>query len=307
MIEIRNSGRTLHMLVVQEGRAAIGGRAELFAPGAIDWPDKGMSILPRHRAAPEARAIPERHPDGRITLATPVTPVLRKAFEVEQRRSASVEFVSRSERTTPAGVRELLDAFVPSVAMVQAPEYETHTEIRRRLGPVLRSTVPTGRAMDCRCPVGVGCNRIIFEPDSLEAGEALATAGRLDRAVGTARLTPGRRDLGVSVELLDVEAARDLVSLIGGGVPVFARPLLNLEDSETSEDRQAGGTLTVRKAVFDTVLVKAVAGGVEGMEPVKLSRSAEDRGGLVRVTPPGPLETILEPPRNPGGRVRLWL
>ena len=41
----------------------------------------------------------------------------------------------------------------------------------------------------------------------------------------------------------------------------------------------------VTRAVFDTVLVKPVAAGVAGLDPVVLDE-AENRGGLVRVEQP---------------------
>ena len=293
-VEIREAaeGPTLYGVMLTEGRAASGGRREVFAPGSVEWPSNGVGVLLEHRQAPVTRAMPTREDLGRITLATPATPEIREAVE-GGRKWMSVEMHALEERTTRGGVREVLRAYVPDVALVADPEYDTtQAEVRRRLGPSISSRVPTGRKMDCACPGG-GCASIEFESAAFEgATEALATVGRLDQVIGNAVLTPGRRGLEIAVDLLDVEAARDLVSLVGGGVSIYARPLIDLEASDTSESRNQGGTLVVRRAVFHTVLVKAVAGGVAGLSPVALADGAGNRRGLVRVAAPSALEAI---------------
>ena len=214
----------------------------------------------------------------------------------------SIEFKTRAE-TMSRGLRIVSGATLHGLAALARPAYDGAViETRRRLGPSLRASIPFGKKMDCRCPGG-GCDSIEFTDDAFTdvTEEVLATTGTLDKVVGRARLTPGRRGLGIDVDLLDVEAARDLVALIGGGVSIFARPLIDLEKSDTSESRNEGGTLLVTRAEFDTVLVKPVAAGVAGLAPVVLDE-AENRGGLVRVAPSSALETI------PGRlRTRLWL
>ena len=124
-------------VMVTEGRAASGGRAELFTPGSVEWPADGVGILLAHRAAPETRAAAERQPDGRITLTGEATPAIREAVE-GGRQYMSVEFHSLAERTTKGGVREILRAYVPDAALVDRPEYDTtaaevRTRRRRRL------------------------------------------------------------------------------------------------------------------------------------------------------------------------------
>ena len=81
----------LHGIIVQEGRAASGGRAELFAPGSLVWPSDGVGILPEHHGTVETRAIPTREPNGEIRIAAPATPALFAAVQ-SGRRSMSVEF-----------------------------------------------------------------------------------------------------------------------------------------------------------------------------------------------------------------------
>lgn len=125
-VELRESddGPHLHGIMLTEGRAASGGRRELFAPGSVEWPSDGVAVLTRHRGAPEIRAIPTRESDGRITIRARATDAIRTAVE-SGRRYMSVEFLALAERTTAGGVREILRAIVPAAALVEAPEYDT--------------------------------------------------------------------------------------------------------------------------------------------------------------------------------------
>ena len=137
-IEIREqAGRepTLYGTIIQEGRAASGGRREVFAPGAIEWPSQGVGVLTEHRGAVESRGHVVRERDGRLTLTARATDGIREAVAAGK-RFMSVEFVSREERTTKGGVREILRAFVDSAALVTAPEYDmTAAEVRKKAAP----------------------------------------------------------------------------------------------------------------------------------------------------------------------------
>ena len=133
-VEIRQSdaGPMLHGIILQEGRAASGGRAELFAPGAVVWPNDGIGILAEHRGAVETRAVPTREANGEIRIATAATPALSAAVEAG-RRYMSVEFHALNEIRTPAGVREIRRAMVGAAALTDDPEYEqTQAELRQR-------------------------------------------------------------------------------------------------------------------------------------------------------------------------------
>ena len=126
-IEIRQEeGRDpmLHGTMLTEGRAASGGRAEVFAPGSVEWPAAGVEIAPGHGLETETRAHPVRHRDGKLTFSARATDTLRQAVEAG-RKYMSVEFVSLQERTTKAGVREVLKAYVQRAALVLTPEYDT--------------------------------------------------------------------------------------------------------------------------------------------------------------------------------------
>ena len=118
--------------MIQEGRAASGGRRELFTPGSVEWPETGVGILLGHRQAPEIRARVARETDGRIVITGEATPAIREAVE-SGKRFMSVEFHSLGERTTKGGVREILRAFVADAALVVEPEYDsTAAEVRAR-------------------------------------------------------------------------------------------------------------------------------------------------------------------------------
>lgn len=133
-VECRESadGPMLHGVILQEGRAASGGRAEVFAPESVAWPANGIAILTEHRGAVEARAVPTRERNGEIRIATPATSAIRAAVEAGK-RYMSVEFHAVRENRTAAGVREIERALVDAAALTREPEYsQTSAEVRRR-------------------------------------------------------------------------------------------------------------------------------------------------------------------------------
>ena len=71
----------MHGVILQEGRAAAGGRAELFAPGAVVWPSDGVAILPEHHGTVETRAVPTREANGESRIAATATPALFAAVQ----------------------------------------------------------------------------------------------------------------------------------------------------------------------------------------------------------------------------------
>ena len=131
-VECRASeaGPTLHGTVIQEGRAARGHRAEVFAPGAVCWPADGIGVSTEHLGAVETRAVPTREPDGRITITAPATPAIFAAVK-GGKRYMSVEFQALREVRTAAGVREIERAIVDQAALTDRPEYhQTAAEVR---------------------------------------------------------------------------------------------------------------------------------------------------------------------------------
>ena len=135
-VEVRESDKlgyepTLRGVMLTEGRAASGGRAELFAPGSVSWPHDGVNILLEHRGKVEARGQVVRERDGRLTISSRATGAIRAAV-ASGKRFMSVEFRSIEERTTKGGVRELLRAVVDAAALVSHPEFDsTLAEVRK--------------------------------------------------------------------------------------------------------------------------------------------------------------------------------
>ena len=121
----------LHGVLIQEGRAA-SARAELFAPGSLQWSAEGIALRAEHLGAEDSRAIPTREANGEIRIAAPASAALVAAYN-EGRRFLSIEFHSLKETRSAAGVREIQSAFLPGAALVASPEYlQSGAEIRSR-------------------------------------------------------------------------------------------------------------------------------------------------------------------------------
>ena len=132
-VEVREAddGPMIRGVVLQEGRAAKGGRAELFSPFSVIWPVNGIALLGEHHGAELARAVPTRDADGSLRIETRATPAILEAYAT--RKFFSVEFHAISEVRTKAGVREITRALVDAAALVSSPEYSQATaEIRAR-------------------------------------------------------------------------------------------------------------------------------------------------------------------------------
>ena len=142
-VEVRESDKpgyepTLRGVMLQEGRAASGGRREVFTPGSVSWPHDGVAILTEHHGQSVVRGQVVRERDGRLTISARATDAIREAVKAGK-RYMSVEFQAVEERTTSGGVREILKALVSAAALVVSPEYDVTTaevrksEPRRRL------------------------------------------------------------------------------------------------------------------------------------------------------------------------------
>ena len=130
-VEVREAddGPKLRGTILQEGRAAQGGRAELFSPFSVVWLSDGIALLGEHRGAELARAVPTRDADGSLRIETPATPAILEAFAT--RKFFSVEFKALQEVRTKGGVREITRALVESAALVASPEYkQASAEVR---------------------------------------------------------------------------------------------------------------------------------------------------------------------------------
>ena len=126
----------LHATLIQEGRAAAGGLAEVFAPGSIIWPDTGVGIRVGHKGPIETNAYPVRATNGEIRIAARATPTIVRAVQAGA-TGASIEFVALAEHRTRAGVREITRALVDAAALTDRPEYhQGRAEVRDRRVPL---------------------------------------------------------------------------------------------------------------------------------------------------------------------------
>lgn len=114
-------GPQLTGCILQEGRAARN-LAELFTPGAVEWPSTGIEILTVHKGPAECRGQVVRDRDNRLLLTARATPAIKEAYD-DGKRFLSVEFVAVRERVTRGGVREITRAIVDKAALVRRPEY----------------------------------------------------------------------------------------------------------------------------------------------------------------------------------------
>ena len=132
-VELREAseGPMLTGTVLQEGRAAQGGRVESFSPLSVVWPSTGIRVLSEHRGHQLALAVPTRDIDGSLQISTPATPAILEAFAT--RKFFSVEFRAISEIFTKGGAREITRALVEAAAMVSSPEYsQAVAEVRSK-------------------------------------------------------------------------------------------------------------------------------------------------------------------------------
>ena len=133
-VEVREAaaGPMLRGVILQEGRAASGGLAEVFAPMSVVWPSDGIALLGEHRAQVElGRAVPTRDADGSLRIETRATPAIIAAYAT--RKYFSIEFQSLREIRTAGGVRELQLAFIDAAALVPNPEYpNVRAEVRSK-------------------------------------------------------------------------------------------------------------------------------------------------------------------------------
>ena len=310
-VEIRDSGRTLYGVLIQEGRAA-SERRELFTPGSIEWPAGGIGIQSAHYGATEVRAIPERQSDGRITIAARATDALRAAVKAGK-RFMSVEFHPLRQNRTKGGIREITKAYVRVAALVAEPEYAmTAAEVRQRGG--FRTRMKPGRKMDCRCSArktGSNARTVQFAHTAFEdlPDDVAAVVRGLDTTVGrtadgSLRLRTARDgSLVIDLDPLDTSDGRRLRELIDAGVPVHARPVW---DPDLSTWTLQGDTAVVTAAVFALLLVRPVQPDrADGLDPLAPTTRPENRSSLVGVEPSLPVAAPTALPEN--RRIRLWL
>jgi len=131
-VELRQSaeGPRLEGVILQEGRAAAGGRAELFTPFSVAWPPLGIDILIGHGGPVAVTVVPERRQNGELRISTPAPAAVVDAVSAG-RSGLSVGFRALLEVVTAGGVREIQRAMVEAAALVANPEYQqARAEVR---------------------------------------------------------------------------------------------------------------------------------------------------------------------------------
>ena len=120
-VELREAdeGPTLHGVVLQEGRAAQGGRAESFAPLSVVWPATGIALLAEHRGTALAHAVPVRDSDGSIRVQPPASAAIVAAFNARAQVSLALNFIRLSEESQKrvGHPRNSTRAFLPAAAL----------------------------------------------------------------------------------------------------------------------------------------------------------------------------------------------
>ena len=133
-VELRDAddGPMLRGVVLQEGRAAAGGRAEVFSPFSVVWPHDGISLRGEHRGSELARVVPTRDTDGSLRVETRATPAILD--RVRHAASTSLSSFTRWPRSArPGGVREIQRALIEAAALVPNPEYpNVRAEVRSK-------------------------------------------------------------------------------------------------------------------------------------------------------------------------------
>ena len=131
----QSPGRLVGELITYGQRAQ--DRAEMFAEGALSWPQGGIILNFQHnRQAPIIRFTPEvRGKVVSVDVALPDTLLGRDAALMVKNgtmRGLSIEFDTKEERRN-AGVREIRRASLLAAGLVDDPSYKTTVEVRERI------------------------------------------------------------------------------------------------------------------------------------------------------------------------------
>ena len=139
-VEVRasESGPVLRGVILQEGRAATGGRAEVFSPGAVHWPDDGIALRLQHLGPEAARALPRRDPNGELYISTPSTPEILRAIEQDGRRylkrripPGADHHYSRGRARASARVMMVTGAALVTIPVCSQATAEIRSRLRR--------------------------------------------------------------------------------------------------------------------------------------------------------------------------------
>ena len=266
-VECRLEGRTLRGVAMRYGEQARD-RPERFEAGAFQ-PLGVVSLNLQHDRFREIASTD----GGSLRVADTATELRVEAdlrsgsaeLSLVRRRALrglSVEFRALTEHRTPAGVRVIERAELPAIGLVDAGSYRTDIELRQDAW--LTATVPTSRRLQCTCQGG-GCDSVEFAPEAFETAleigrEVLAVGGEGFASVlgsrrrGTLLLEAGRRGLRVALTGPRNSAAARQVQENARAGPVYARPIIDLDDSEFSDE---GPVRKFSRVGLRAILVKA--------------------------------------------------
>ena len=301
-VEIREAaeGRSFGASLLTEGRAAqaAGRRDSVRAPGSVSWGPMALGSCWPTVKRPSRTPCRAAKDLGRITLATPATPEIREAVD-GGRRFMSVEFHALEERTTTGGVREVLRAYVPAVALVDRPEYDTTAAEVRQRGS-MSGSMRMGRAVDCRCGPE-GCTSALVEEVEVTAPDLRGFLGDYSQPLGpgTATVEGGRLVTSIDVAA-GTSYADDLAKLIAAGTAPVIRPYPDPEKSVTRKD----GTTLVYERLAVAALIATFTDQAAGFTPATLANERRDGRGLGRVERFVAVQPTTA--RNRGRRI-LWL
>ena len=328
-LEIRADGRTLVGAAMRYGDLSPSHR-ERWEPGSARVsPDLAPTLghrTGRVLAYGEDVTIEDRREALIVRAHLPRTEVADMALAgvaSGRYRGWSVEFKAERERRE-AGVRVIERASVPGLALVDAPSFPASTvEARQRGGKRIRSRVPTGLAIDCKCADGdasvVEFTDLAFK--GVEDLQVTAISRGAESVVASTSVpeslvleTAKDGALRVALKTLDTEAGRRTAELVDAGVPVFARPLW---DASRSEWELRDGVAVVSRAFFSYLLVRPVPeSDAQGLKPVEALEGREalaglaavgDDRGLARVNGSSAIGAILERSRVSPRRRKIWL
>ena len=285
-MEVRLSGRTLRGVALRYGEQARD-RAEMFEPGAFQ-PIGPVSLNLQHDRFREVATTD----GGSLRIADTPTELRVEAdlregsaeLSLIRRKSLtglSVEFRTIRERRDRAGVRVVERAELPAIGLVDQGSYRTDIELRQDAW--LTATVPTSRELQCTCQGG-GCSSVEFAPEAFETAlevgrEVLAVGGEGFASVlgsrrrGTLLLEAGRRGLRVALAGPRHTAAARQVAENARAGPVYARPIIDLDESDYTDE---GTVRRFSRVGLRGILVKAtpndrghIPATVDGVDPAE--------------------------------------
>ena len=261
LVEARQAGDRLVGEVVYNREAL--DRAEMFTPSAFSSIADPLELRLQHDrgrqpvATTEDRTLTVEDTSTSLKLEARLRPgsaehqlVARGALS-----GLSVEFVARTETRSRDGVRIISDAHLDGIGLVDISSYQSRVELRKAW---FRATIPTRSEMSCRCQ-GPECDRVLFLPNSFDLGEGVLAVGGggFSNVLGSLKrktLIAKENRRGLQIGLTDDSTATAKRIISDNKVaPMFARPILDLENSEYTD---ADGLRTFTRANVRAVLIK---------------------------------------------------